>query len=129
MAEPWENVLGRLEADLDAVDRHLAAAGGPGAGRPGAGESAAAGGPGAGWPAAGRPAAAGESAAAGWAPPSSVGPIPERLVGRALAVQERQGTLAARLAEAKDDAARHLAAVSSVPLGRREGALYLDVEG
>ncbi|MEA5457133.1 hypothetical protein SPF06_20630 [Sinomonas sp. JGH33] len=97
MAESWEDVLARLEEDLDGAARQLRGSGDP--------------------------------ALAGWAPPSFLGPIPEQLIGRALAVQERQRRLATRLAEAKDDAARHLAAVSSVPLGRGGGALYLDVEG
>ncbi|WP_138445243.1 hypothetical protein [Sinomonas susongensis] len=98
MADSWDEVLGRLEADLDAVEHQLKD------------------------PAAG--------AVEAWPLPLGLGPIPERLVRRALALSDRQEVLANLLEEAKAKSARHLAVVRSVPSPRAEGApIYLDLKG
>ncbi|KHL02408.1 hypothetical protein [Sinomonas humi] len=98
MAESWDEVLGRLETDLDAVEHGLRDPAAP--------------------------------AVEAWPLPTGLGPIPERLVRRALALSDRQEILANLLEEAKAKTARHLAVVRSVPPARAEGtAIYLDVKG
>jgi hypothetical protein len=98
LAESWDEVLGRLEADLDALELQLR-----------------------------DPSA---RAVEAWPLPSGLGPIPDRLVRRALALSDRQEVLAGLLEEAKAKTGRHLAVVRSVPPGRHEGtAIYLDVRG
>jgi hypothetical protein len=98
LADEWEDVLDRLEADLDAVERRLRDPEAP--------------------------------AVEPWALPSDLGPLPERLVRRAVALSERQETLAGLLGQRRTTAGRHLAVVRSVPAGRPAApALYLDVEG
>ena len=97
LAEPWDEVLDLLEADLDAAENQLVDGTAPSLEQ--------------------------------WKLPEGLGRLPDRLINRALAVRERQLRITGFLAEAKDDAARHLAALRSVPSLRTGGALYLDVEG
>ena len=98
LADSWDEVLGRLEADLEAVENRLR-----------------------------NPAA---PAVEAWPLPTGLGPIPDRLVRRALALSDRQEILAGLLEEAKAKTGRHLAVVRSVPPNRAVGtAIYLDVKG
>jgi hypothetical protein len=98
LADEWEDVLDRLEADLDAVERRLRDPHAP--------------------------------VVEPWPLPTDLGPLPERLVRRALALSERQETLAGLLEQRRTTTGRHLAAVRSVPGPRlRTPAVYLDVEG
>jgi hypothetical protein len=98
LAEDWEVVLDRLEADLDAVERSFRDGHAP--------------------------------VVEPWSLPSGLGPLPERLARRALALSERQDTLAVLLEQRRTTTGRHLAAVRSVPAPHSAmPAVYLDVEG
>ena len=97
MAEGWEAVLDRLEADLAVVEAQ--ASGAVGSVEP-------------------------------WAVPVGLGPIPEHLQERAVAIEERQRLVAPRLEAAKASAGRHLAAVRAIPTSSAPGRpLYLDAQG
>ncbi len=97
LSETWDEVLGRLVADLDDAERRLDAQLAPAVER--------------------------------WTPPGDLGPLPERLLERAVAVLSRQGDLTARFEEARTTAGRHLAALDAIPARRQGAALYLDVTG
>ncbi|WP_336857737.1 hypothetical protein [Sinomonas albida] len=97
MSDSWDDVLGRLVADLDDAERRLDAQAAPAVER--------------------------------WTPPADLGPLPERLLERAVAVLSRQGKVAERLDEARTAAGRHLAALDAIPARRQGAALYLDVTG
>ena len=100
LADDWDDVLDRLEADLDALERSL------------------------------RDAHAPVSVVEPWSLPSGLGPLPDRLARRALALSERQDTLAGLLEQRRTTTGRHLAAVRAVPASRAPmPAVYLDVEG
>ncbi|GAB2743077.1 hypothetical protein [Sinomonas soli] len=109
--QAWEAVLAALESDLAAAGQLL---GGP---LPGAHD-------------AGRPARAGlPPAVVRWTAPAALGPLPEHLAERARALEAAQQDLAARLAEARSNAATHLGALRAVPSARRDAPVYLDVQG
>jgi hypothetical protein len=104
LAETWEAVLDRLEADLAALEGRLSAI-------PLAVEAA----PG--------------DRAEPWTPPRGLGPLPEALGERARAVEAAQARLAVRLEQVRATAARHLTAVSAIPPLTHGQPVYLDVEG
>lgn len=65
-----------------------------------------------------------------WSPPSHLRPLPPAARRRAMALSAAQERVARRLEMAKQDVARQLHAVSSVPgVGTPSGAIYLDVNG
>ncbi|MGY3318370.1 hypothetical protein [Arthrobacter sp. TE12232] len=65
-----------------------------------------------------------------WSPPSVPGPLPAAARRRAVALAAAQERVALRLEEARQDMARQLQAVSSVPgVGDPSSAIYLDVNG
>ena len=65
-----------------------------------------------------------------WAVPVGLGPVPEHLQERAVALEQRQLAVTPRVEEAKASAGRHLAAVRSIPTASASGrSLYLDVRG
>lgn len=65
-----------------------------------------------------------------WSPPTPTAPLPAEARRRAMALSAAQERVSRRLAEARLDVARQLAAVSSVPgVGESSGAVYLDVNG
>lgn|GEM_PF-1386593 len=72
----------------------------------------------------------GTSAGEPWSPPRGLGPIPAELVARARSVHRTQLAAAEYLEGRRDEAARHLAAVSAVPRGDgADRSRYLDVIG
>ena len=65
-----------------------------------------------------------------WTPPSGIGQIPVELIDRARALLAGQRELGAELEAGKNEIARHLAAIRSVPAMRAPSAsVYLDVTG
>lgn len=65
-----------------------------------------------------------------WTPPTGIGPIPAELVARAQELLAGQRELGAELEAGKNEIARHLAAIRSVPAMRAPSAsVYLDVTG
>ena len=65
-----------------------------------------------------------------WTPPAGLGPLPAELAPRAQALVTALTAAAARTAAARDEVARQLAAVRSVPLAEDGGSsVYLDVAG
>jgi hypothetical protein len=65
-----------------------------------------------------------------WTPPAGIGQIPAELVERARALLAGQRELSAELEVGKNEVARHLAAIRSVPAMRAPSAsVYLDVTG
>lgn len=111
MADGWEAVLDRLEADLDAAERML-------------GEHAIA------EHDAGGPArVGGPPAVVRWVPPEGLGPLPAHLAERASALAAAQEEVTAGLAQARSMTAHHLAALRAVPPARHQRPVYLDVEG
>lgn len=70
------------------------------------------------------------SAVVPWTPPAGLGPLPAELAPRAQALVAALNEAAARTAAARDEIARQLAAVRSVPLAEDGGSsVYLDVAG
>jgi hypothetical protein len=104
LAETWEAVLDRLEADLAALEGRLSAI-------PLAVETA----PGA--------------RADAWTPPRDLGPLPDHLLERAGALEASQARVALRAEEIRATAAQHLAALRAVPAPSHDAPVYLDVEG
>lgn len=103
--ETWEAVLDRLEAELAAVERELAAHGPQS-------ESAVT-----------------SAQLATWVPPRGLGPLPEGLIGRARDLAEAQGRLAERLDAIRLSVVHHLMAlrVTSTPTQRQP--VFVDVQG
>ena len=65
-----------------------------------------------------------------WSPPSVSGPVPLAARRRALALAAAQERVSQRLEAARQDIARQLGAVRSVPgMAARPAAVYLDVSG
>jgi hypothetical protein len=66
----------------------------------------------------------------GWRPPSGLSPLPSELRGRAEALLAAQTEAIAALRTEQNSAARHLAALKTVPPGR-DGSrpVYLDTNG
>lgn len=65
----------------------------------------------------------------GWEPPLSAGPLPASLRGRAQAVFEQMQEMSGMLTERRDETARQLRAVDSVPRVESGTSLYIDVVG
>jgi hypothetical protein len=105
LADSWDAVLARLEADLAVLESQLS-------GIPDALELAALG---------GQPAR--------FTPPSGLGPLPEHLADRARALEAAQARVALRLGEIRTRAGQHLAAVRAVPSPPAHAPVYVDVEG
>ena len=105
MADTWDAVLTRLEADLAVLESQLS-------GIPDALELAALG---------GKPAI--------FAPPSELGPLPGHLADRARALEAAQARVALRLEEIRTTAGQHLAALRAVPTTQAHAPVYVDVEG
>jgi hypothetical protein len=104
--QPWNSILGLLEAAVSAAEKSLTDPLGP-------------------LTATGRTAGATH-----WTPPETPGQLPDELRDRALALAGAQQRIAARLEAAKLAAAKQLAAVESVAAGApARGAVYLDVQG
>ena len=75
-------------------------------------------------------ALAGGHEPAPWSPPGDIGVIPVELRDRARALLAGQRELAAELQASKNEVARHLSALRSVPAQRQaSAAVYLDVLG
>ncbi|WP_372698481.1 hypothetical protein [Arthrobacter sp. JSM 101049] len=65
-----------------------------------------------------------------WTPPAGLGPLPAELAPRAQALVAALNDAAVRTVAARDEIARQLAAVRSVPLAEDGGSsVYLDVAG
>lgn len=65
-----------------------------------------------------------------WAEPTDLGPLPARLAERADRILRAQQQALTALERAKNDAAKHLAALDAIPSVRRPlQSVYLDVEG
>jgi hypothetical protein len=111
LAERWEDELGRLEADLAALERQLDR------------ESQLSG-----IPLLTDPAAL-RGGAGGWTPPSDLGPLPDHLADRARALEAAQARIALRLNKTQAKAVQQLTALRSVPSTRQPTPVYLDVEG
>jgi hypothetical protein len=109
--QAWEAVLAALESDVAAAAQLL---GGPVPGEHDAGRAARAGLP---------------PAVVRWAAPERLGPLPEHLAERARALEAAQHDLAARLVEARSNAATHLGALRAIPVQRQDAPVYLDVQG
>ncbi len=105
MVDTWEGVLGRLEADVAALESELGDI-------PNLGDPATLG---------GRPAP--------WALPTGLGPLPDHLADRARALGVAQERTALRLVGIRATAARHLAALRAVPTAPEHSPIYLDVKG
>jgi hypothetical protein len=105
LADSWDAVLARLEADLAVLESQLS-------GIPDALELAALG---------GQPAT--------FTPPSGLGPLPEHLADRARALEAAQARVALRVEEIRTTAGQHLAALRAVPSPPAQAPVYLDVEG
>ncbi|MFJ6028456.1 hypothetical protein ACIQCN_13420 [Pseudarthrobacter sp. NPDC092424] len=76
--------------------------------------------------------AAGEAAEATepWTAPQDLGPLPARLAERAARILSAQRHALRALEHAKEDAAKHLAALDAIPSVRAPlQSVYLDVEG
>ena len=65
----------------------------------------------------------------GWEAPAAIGPLPESLNERAQAVFGQMQQMSAMLAERRDETARQMRAVDSVPRVETDTSLYLDVVG
>ncbi|HET8595677.1 MAG TPA: hypothetical protein VFM07_10545 [Intrasporangium sp.] len=105
MADTWDTVLTRLEADLTVLESQLS-------GIPDALDLAALG---------GQPAI--------FTPPSGLGPLPAHLADRARALEAAQARVALRLEEIRTTAGQHLAALRAVPSAPAHPPVYVDVEG
>lgn len=105
MADSWDAVLTRLEADLAVLESQLS-------GVPDALELAALG-----------------VKPASFTPPSGLGPLPEHLADRARALEVAQARVALRVAEVRTTAGQHLAALRAVPSPPAQAPVYVDVEG
>lgn len=72
-----------------------------------------------------------EQAAAGtWTAPQALGPLPARLAERADRILRAQRQALHALEQAKNDAAKHLAALEAIPSVRSPlQSVYLDVQG
>lgn len=66
---------------------------------------------------------------AGWEPPVGIGPLPASLKDRAQAVFEQMQEISGMLTERRDETARQLRAVDSVPRVESGTSLYIDVVG
>lgn len=64
-----------------------------------------------------------------WEPPANVGPLPASLKDRAQAIFEHMQELSLVLKERRDETARQLRAVDSVPRVETGTSLYIDVVG
>lgn len=65
-----------------------------------------------------------------WTPPAGLGPLPAELAPRAEALVTALNEAASRTAAARDEVARQLAGVRSVPLAADAGdPVYLDTSG
>lgn len=65
-----------------------------------------------------------------WAEPADLGPLPARLADRADRILRAQHQALIALEHAKEDVAKHLAALDAVPSVRPSlQSVYLDVEG
>ena len=77
-----------------------------------------------------REAATGAAGSAAWRPPAGLGPMPARFRTRAEALASAQQAAIAELERQKGSAARHLAALQTLPQHRDEtGPVYLDASG
>lgn len=64
-----------------------------------------------------------------WTPPTGLGPFPDALTERVLAILDRQARLAPRLEEAARTARSHLRAVGSLRTTDSSTAAYIDAVG
>jgi hypothetical protein len=64
-----------------------------------------------------------------WSPPAGLGELPPELAPRARALLEEMDSLTPVLGERRDEAARQLRAVSSVPRDSSVTSVYLDSVG
>ncbi|MGL3805138.1 hypothetical protein ACSYDW_03495 [Paeniglutamicibacter sp. R2-26] len=64
-----------------------------------------------------------------WSPPENVGPLPAALGLRARALFAEMQELSAVLKERRDETARQLRAIDSVPRSGTQGAVYIDLLG
>lgn len=65
----------------------------------------------------------------GWEPPVGIGPLPASLKDRAQEVFEQMQEMSGMLTERRDETARQLRAVDSVPRVESGTSLYIDVVG
>ncbi len=104
LAESWEAVLDRLEADLGAVERSLEE----------------------------RTPTESEVAAAQlrtWVPPRGLGPLPDRLIERARALAAAQARVAERLDLLRTATSHHLTALRALPPTPERTPVFVDVRG
>ncbi|MFF5791560.1 hypothetical protein ACFY5D_05885 [Paeniglutamicibacter sp. NPDC012692] len=64
-----------------------------------------------------------------WSPPENVGPLPEALAPRAQAVFTEMQELSVVLKDRRDETARQLRAIDSVPRSGSPTAVYIDLLG
>lgn len=105
MADIWDTVLDRLEADLAAVERGLGEQHPP------------------------SEAAVMAAQLGTWVPPRGLGPLPAHLLGRARALAAAQARVAERVDAVRITAGHHLTALRSVPGLPGQPAMFVDVEG
>ncbi|WP_156023149.1 hypothetical protein [Terracoccus sp. 273MFTsu3.1] len=105
MADRWDTVLDRLEADLAAVERGL-------------GESHP-------------PTEAAVMAAqlGTWVPPRGLGPLPDHLIDRARALAATQARVAERVDALRITVGHHLTALRALPSTPPQAPRFVDVEG
>lgn len=65
----------------------------------------------------------------GWEPPVGIGPLPASLKMRAQSVFEQMQEISGMLTERRDETARQMRAVDSVPRVETGTSLYIDVVG
>ena len=65
----------------------------------------------------------------GWSPPEDVGPLPAALGPRARVLFAEMQELSALLKDRRDETARQLRAIDSVPRSGSQGAVYIDLLG
>ena len=103
LAESWDAVLDRLEADLAAVERSLAE----------------------------RAPTESDVAAAQlrtWVPPRGLGPLPERLIDRARELADAQARVAERLDLLHTATAHQLTALRALPPTPQRTPVFVDVQ-
>lgn len=64
-----------------------------------------------------------------WSPPEDVGPLPSSLAPRAQAIFMEMQELAVVLKDRRDETARQLRAVDSIPRSMSSTSVYLDLVG
>lgn len=105
LADTWEAVLDRLEAELAAVERELAAHGPQ------------------------LESAVTSAQLATWVPPRGLGPLPEGLLGRARDLAAAQARLAERLDAIRLSVVHHLTALRATGAPAHRPPVFVDVQG